>query len=123
MRYDAVTRRGMSGGPVFDVSGRVVGVHGRGDRDAVVANEVGSPGATTEIKTGFNAAVPVNYFLDLAEQTGINLSKVKVDEEEVDDEDAVDPSDDEVRSWEESFGAEVGMIILHQLINIPFRLF
>lgn len=31
MIYTNVTRRGMSGGPVIDAGGRVVGIHGRGD--------------------------------------------------------------------------------------------
>jgi len=30
-RYNAVTVRGMSGSPVFDTNGRVVGIHGQGE--------------------------------------------------------------------------------------------
>jgi serine protease Do len=33
MVYTNVTRSGMSGGPVFDAAGRVVGIHGQGDRN------------------------------------------------------------------------------------------
>ncbi|MFM6203204.1 MAG: serine protease, partial [Dolichospermum sp.] len=31
--YDAATKTGNSGGPVFDNSGKVIGIHGQGDRD------------------------------------------------------------------------------------------
>ena len=123
MRYDAVTRRGMSGGPVFDVSGRVVGIHGQGDRDAVVRNEAAGSDGTTEIKTGFNAAVPVNTFLQLASQSGINISKVKIDDEPPENVDAERVSRQEVRSWEQEFAKGAGLMILRELIRLPFRLF
>jgi serine protease Do len=33
MAYTCVTRAGMSGGPVFDAAGRIIAIHGRGDRE------------------------------------------------------------------------------------------
>lgn len=126
IRYEAVTRRGMSGGPVFDVNGRVLGIHGRGDRDAVVENEAAEQTtglATTEIKTGFNAAIPVNTFLDLASSLDIDLSKVKIDDKEPDNDDVEEPSDEDVASWQDEFAAGVGMMLLRNLLNFPFRLF
>lgn len=126
IRYDALTRRGMSGGPVFDVNGRVLGIHGQGDRDAVVMNEAAEQTtglATTEIKTGFNAAIPVNTFLNLAENLDIDVSKVKIDEKEPDNDDAEEPSDEDVASWEDEFAAGVGMMLLQNLLNLPFRFF
>ncbi len=33
MIYTNVTRAGMSGGPVFDAGGRVIGIHGLGDKE------------------------------------------------------------------------------------------
>ena len=57
LRYNAVTRGGMSGGPVFDTEGSVVGMHGTGDLD----DNVTADGPV--IKTGFNAAIPIAIFM------------------------------------------------------------
>ena len=51
--YSNNTIAGMSGGPVFDAQGNVIGIHGRGDRS-------GADG--TGQKTGFNLAIPINTF-------------------------------------------------------------
>ena len=61
MRYQALTRRGMSGGPVFDTSGNLVGVHGQGDVTGSVKNE--SSSIPEPLKTGFNAAIPIESFI------------------------------------------------------------
>lgn len=66
LRYQAVTRRGMSGGPVFDDGGRIVGIHGRGDTVGTVASLWN--GQTEEIKTGLNAAIPIDAFKALVSQ-------------------------------------------------------
>lgn len=83
MTYTNVTRGGMSGGPVLDAGGRVVGVHGMGDGEDIkkllaagLSEE--SANVAARIKTGFNYAIPVSTFLRLAPQAGIYLS-VQVD--------------------------------------------
>ncbi len=77
--YTNVTRRGMSGGPVFDVGGRVVGIHGLGETEDLKALglERMSPEAANIIgliKPGFNYAIPINTFLTLAPQANLFLS-------------------------------------------------
>lgn len=68
--YNAVTRAGMSGGPVFDASGRVIGIHGQGDRE--ISNGDGGTGngqesgpsiSRTSEKTGRNLGIPIQTFL------------------------------------------------------------
>ncbi len=115
-RYDAVTRRGMSGGPVFDVSGRVVGIHGQGETVAKIQNESGGGGE--EIKTGFNAGIPINTFMARMPDTGIRRSKVKVDDTPPDNEDAEKVSKSDVDGWFKSFALNVGIGIIRRFL--PF---
>ena len=74
LRYNAVTVAGMSGGAVFDVSGRVVGIHGQGESEGSVQSELGE---AITIKTGFNSAIPINTFVALKSQTELS-EQVKV---------------------------------------------
>jgi serine protease Do len=76
MRYNAVTRMGMSGGPVFDAAGLVIGIHGQGD---TAGNVESSNRTSVAIKTGFNAAIPIATFLNTATSSGVNSSSFKVD--------------------------------------------
>lgn len=85
MIYTNVTRKGMSGGPVFDAGGRVVGIHGLGDtEDPNLLTRQGQLSPDTAqsiaslIKPGFNYAIPINTFLSLASQQGLYLA-LKVD--------------------------------------------
>ncbi|MCU0542195.1 MAG: tetratricopeptide repeat-containing serine protease family protein [Oscillatoriaceae cyanobacterium Prado104] len=75
LRYQAVTWSGMSGGPVFDSEGRVIGLHGQGEFGFAQT----SSGEVSPIKTGFNAAVPINIFIEKLGMAGINKSDLKVD--------------------------------------------
>ncbi|MEG3975613.1 tetratricopeptide repeat-containing serine protease family protein, partial [Microcoleus sp. herbarium8] len=78
LRYNAVTKGGMSGGPVFDGEGRVVGVHGEGDRDydPVTDGKVRTGLAFT--KTGFNSAIPINTFIAKLSDAGLNRSALLI---------------------------------------------
>ncbi|MEG3858737.1 tetratricopeptide repeat-containing S1 family peptidase [Microcoleus sp. herbarium12] len=78
LRYNVVTKGGMSGGAVFDAEGRVVGIHGEGDRDydAVTDGKVRTGLAFT--KTGFNSAIPINTFLSKLSQAGLNRSALLI---------------------------------------------
>jgi len=77
MRYQALTRRGMSGGAVFDTSGRLVGIHGQGDVIGSVKNE--SSSIPEPLKTGFNAAIPIQSFTDSLEVAGLSEDILTID--------------------------------------------
>lgn len=51
IEYDARTRVGMSGGPVLNAKGELVGIHGRAEGESV---------GEVRVKSGFNLAVPIN---------------------------------------------------------------
>jgi hypothetical protein len=70
--YTNVTRAGMSGGPVLNEDGLVIGVHGRAESEA---SQTGNEsGAGTSGKIGFNLGIPIDTFVNLAKQAGINLA-------------------------------------------------
>ncbi|MEG4804846.1 tetratricopeptide repeat-containing serine protease family protein [Microcoleus sp. ARI1-B5] len=72
LRYNATTQKGMSGGPVFDGEGRVVGIHGEADLDFVTNNDESS--AVSPNKTGINLGIPINTFLAKLSEAGLNRS-------------------------------------------------
>lgn len=76
LRYQAVTWSGMSGGPVFDSEARVVGLHGQGEFGFAQT----SSGDVAPIKTGFNAAIPINLFMAQLLKTGLKSSDLVIDE-------------------------------------------
>jgi serine protease Do len=85
MIYTNVTRAGMSGCPVLDTAGRVVGIHGMGDKeDARQLRESGLSQETAtslaaKIKPGFNYAVPISVFLQKAGSVGIDIDSLQID--------------------------------------------
>jgi len=64
MVYTNVTRAGMSGGPVFNDEGKVVGIHGLAEGREVVLP--GYQGDSSVIKAGFNLGIPINMFVRLS---------------------------------------------------------
>jgi S1-C subfamily serine protease len=88
IRYNAVTRRGMGGGPVFDVSGRVIGIHGQAEM-------------------GFNSGIPINTFVEMMSQVGMDKSALKVDDKPAENTDAEEVKESDVDNWAADFGKEI----------------
>lgn len=61
--YSNDTLPGMSGGPILNEEGKVVGIHGKGDREQ-------GNGA----KTGFNAGIPIARFADIARDLNVQTA-------------------------------------------------
>jgi serine protease Do len=85
MIYTNVTRSGMSGCPVLDTAGRLVGIHGMGDKeDARQLIESGlsqeaAIGLAAKIKPGFNYAIPIDVFLQKSKSVGFDPSALAID--------------------------------------------
>jgi serine protease Do len=68
--YTNKTLPGMSGGPVFNPEGQLVGIHGSADGESQTLEKLNS---RVYVKTGFNLGIPINTFVSLASPL-INLS-------------------------------------------------
>ncbi|MCT7954352.1 trypsin-like peptidase domain-containing protein [Laspinema palackyanum] len=62
--YTNITRSGMSGGPVLDSLGRLIGIHGRAEGQAIYNPDTGD---TVDIKSGFNLGIPLDRFIESIE--------------------------------------------------------
>jgi tetratricopeptide (TPR) repeat protein len=58
--YSNPTLPGMSGGPVLDGEGKLIGIHGRADGQQEVRQT-----ESVYLKTGFNLGIPINTFISL----------------------------------------------------------
>ncbi|MCA2656260.1 serine protease [Microcystis sp. M061S2] len=62
MVYTSITFGGMSGGPVLNAAGQVIGIHGR------------SEGVKGKIQLGFSLGIPISSFIGLQEKFRVKLS-------------------------------------------------
>jgi tetratricopeptide (TPR) repeat protein len=67
--YTNNTLPGMSGGPVLNPLGEVIGIHGRGE----TAREEKTALPDVVVKVGYNLGIPINTFLALAPKAGLSL--------------------------------------------------
>ncbi len=73
LAYSNPTLRGMSGGPVLNEQGELIGIHGRAEQAEKLQNSQLS-NTTYVLKTEFNYAIPINTFLSLAPQVNKTLA-------------------------------------------------
>ena len=73
--YTCITYKGMSGGPILDIDGRVVGIHGKAEGEKV--NE-----RNTEVSLGYSLAIPIGEFnkigQSLAKDLDLDLGKLNI---------------------------------------------
>ena len=62
--YTNITKGGMSGGPVLNEYGQIVGIHGRAE---------GSRVSGIVVKQGFNLGIPIKVFLTKVSKLGLNV--------------------------------------------------
>jgi tetratricopeptide (TPR) repeat protein/S1-C subfamily serine protease len=72
--YSSITFGGMSGGPVLDSQGRVIGIHGRTEGETAIDNNSNSK---ETIQLGNSLGIPVSTFLALATRLNTQAQKVE----------------------------------------------
>ncbi|MGB3637250.1 MAG: trypsin-like peptidase domain-containing protein [Rivularia sp. (in: cyanobacteria)] len=78
--YSSITYGGMSGGPVLDSQGHVIGIHGRAEGEEAYdsqTGECGGSGSKCQIQIGFSLGIPVSTFLGLAPRLGVKPQQLK----------------------------------------------
>ncbi|MBW4495542.1 MAG: tetratricopeptide repeat protein [Oscillatoria princeps RMCB-10] len=73
--YTSITYPGMSGGPILDVNGRLIGIHGQSEGEILSQKESGSN--EFPLRLGYSMGIPIKTFLTLAPQQGIALQLTK----------------------------------------------
>ena len=69
--YTSITYGGMSGGPVLDHQGRVIGIHGQAEAEE-------STSGNSVIQLGNSLGIPINTFLGLASRFQVDLQQMEV---------------------------------------------
>ena len=81
--YTNITRAGMSGGPVYDAAGRIIAIHGQGDRNTQDVESGTKDDIVNDEKTGFNLGIPMQTFLTLQPQS-VTIFGAKIDDSPID---------------------------------------
>jgi len=69
--YDNITFGGMSGGPILDIQGRVIGIHGRAEGE-------GNQNQSEEnIQLGYSLGIPIGTFLKIAPQLNTQIKNIE----------------------------------------------
>lgn len=70
--YTSRTYAGMSGGPVFDTDGRVIAIHGQNEGE-FIEDLQSQQQESVRVAIGYSCAIPIDRFLKLAPQSGVQL--------------------------------------------------
>jgi len=71
--YTSITYGGMSGGPVLDSAGRVIGIHGQAEGANVLIHE-GSSLVSNAVQLGYSLGIPTSTLMNLSERLKLKLS-------------------------------------------------
>ena len=69
--YSNITLPGMSGGPVFNEQGELIGVQGKGDEANIETSKINPEVAY--VKSRFNLGIPINTFVRLSAKSGVDV--------------------------------------------------
>jgi tetratricopeptide (TPR) repeat protein/S1-C subfamily serine protease len=75
MVYSNITAGGVSGGPILDIEGQVIGIHGRADGEEIIDQA----GERRPIQLGYSFGIPISKFLSMTSQIGIKVGDLKLD--------------------------------------------
>ncbi|NJO29870.1 MAG: tetratricopeptide repeat protein [Richelia sp. SL_2_1] len=76
--YSSITYGGMSGGPVLDSLGRVIGIHGRAEGEQAFDEKTGDRGTSDgKVQLGYSLGIPTTTFLGLATRLGVQAQKLE----------------------------------------------